>query len=66
MAFNVYVHVLLIFLLYKYYSIEIWDLKKYCIELQQFIEYSIKIVYDQQTSMLIIDYNLQKLLFNVL
>jgi hypothetical protein len=63
MAFNIYVDVLLIILLYKYYSIEIWDLyrKIYWIELQQFIEFSIKIVADQQTNILIIVYYLQNL-----
>jgi len=63
MDFNIYVDVLLIFLLYKYYSIEIWDLyrKKYGIELQQFIEFSIKIVADQQTNILIIVYYIQNL-----
>jgi hypothetical protein len=63
MAFNIYVDVLLIILLYKYYSIEIWDLyrKIYWIELQQFIEFSIKIVADQQTNILIIVYYIQNL-----
>jgi hypothetical protein len=63
MAFNIYVDVLLIILLYKYYSIEIWDLyrKIYLIELQQFIEFSIKIVADQQTNILIIVYYIQNL-----
>jgi hypothetical protein len=63
MAFNIYVDVLLIILLYKYYSIEIWELyrKIYWIELQQFIEFSIKIVADQQTNILIIVYYIQNL-----
>ena len=63
MAFNIYVDVLLIIVLYKYYSIEIWDLyrKKYWIELQQFIEFSIKIVADQQTNILIIVYYIHNL-----